>query len=305
MLSGAASRALGSIISKTKNVRNCTYKTFTKMFDAGVKSIIEYGSGVWGFKPYKCENIRLRETRYFLGVNRFASIHAIEGDMGWEPIHIGMKLNMIRLWNKLIKMQADRIAKIVFEWEYNLGVNNWCSEIEQILGEINLGELFDRKITCDLSLCKERLFKEYQLLWENGKLLKPKLRTYNLFKNNFEAEHYVKYCDKYMRSHLAQLRSGILPLNIELGRHRGIKVDDRKCTLCNLDSIEDEFHFICKCPLYAQFRKELYDTYKVKHSNFGTLSDDEKFILIMKSANKQAGRYIVNSFDTRRKSLYK
>ena len=57
------------------------------------------------------------------------------------------------------------------------------------------------------------------------------------------------------RSLLAQLRSGILPLRLETGRFQNIrdentghfqklKVEERVCTLCNLNCIEDEIHFV-------------------------------------------------------------
>ena len=39
------------------------------------------------------------------------------------------------------------------------------------------------------------------------------------------------------RSHLAQLRLGILPLMIELGRFRNIDLEKRLCTVCNLSLI--------------------------------------------------------------------
>ena len=50
------------------------------------------------------------------------------------------------------------------------------------------------------------------------------------------------------RSYLAQIRSGILPLEIETGRFRNIKIDDRLCKLCNLNVNQDKTHFIFECP---------------------------------------------------------
>ena len=53
---------------------------------------------------------------------------------------------------------------------------------------------------------------EYEHNLESGRLEKLKLRSYNLFKKKFGVENYAKKCDKYLRSHIAQLRSGILLL---------------------------------------------------------------------------------------------
>jgi hypothetical protein len=62
---------------------------------------------------------------------------------------------------------------------------------------------------------------------------KDKLRTYNMFKWNYESEEYVqKNFNRKMRSLIAQFRSGILPLQIEVGRFRNIPVENRVCFSC-------------------------------------------------------------------------
>ena len=43
-LSDAAGRALGSIITKFKQFKNIGYKTFTKLYNSGVSSILDYGA---------------------------------------------------------------------------------------------------------------------------------------------------------------------------------------------------------------------------------------------------------------------
>ena len=47
-ISASASRALGSIINKCKLVGGINYITFSKLFDACVFPILEYGSEIWG-----------------------------------------------------------------------------------------------------------------------------------------------------------------------------------------------------------------------------------------------------------------
>ena len=71
-----------------------------------------------------------------------------------------------------------------------------------------------------------------------------------------------------------QLRAGVLPLNIELGRHRQIELQDRKCVLCYYDEVEDEFHFICKCPFYKNNRIELYNNLDI--DGMYVLTDKER-----------------------------
>ena len=46
VLTRVASRALGSIISKTRNIRNCGYDTCTTLVQSRVLPVLEYGSGM-------------------------------------------------------------------------------------------------------------------------------------------------------------------------------------------------------------------------------------------------------------------
>ena len=84
------------------------------------------------------------------------------------------------------------------------------------------------------------------------------IRTYIQFKTSMIVSDYVKNStNRYKRSILAKFRSGILQLRIESGRYSNTKVEERLCELCNLNEVEDEFHFLCKCPYLTNCREEL------------------------------------------------
>ena len=44
----AANRALGLVIAKNKEFGGLPFKTFSKLFDTMVWSVINYGAAVWG-----------------------------------------------------------------------------------------------------------------------------------------------------------------------------------------------------------------------------------------------------------------
>ena len=70
-------------------------------------------------------------------------------------------------------------------------------------------------------------------------------------------ENYITYnLSSSERSAMAQFRFGILPLNIETGRFRNQALEERLCTLCEFNEIEDESHFLFKCSLYDELRSE-------------------------------------------------
>ncbi len=49
------------------------------------------------------------------------------------------------------------------------------------------------------------------------------------------------------RSYLAQLRNGILPLQLEVGRWINKAVEEGLCLICNNGTVEDEEHFLFHC----------------------------------------------------------
>ena len=102
------------------------------------------------------------------------------------------------------------------------------------------------------------------------------------------------YLPRSHRSLIAQLRSGILPLRIESGRFQNIrdpntgktrklKPQEHICTLCDLNLVEDEIHFVCICSKYCTLREKLFNTIIQKCASFTIMSNSEKFVFLLKN----------------------
>ena len=63
------------------------------------------------------------------------------------------------------------------------------------------------------------------------------------------------------RNIIAKLRLSLHQLCIETGRHTGIERTERKCVLCDLNDIENEYHFVCRCPVYYNLRRQYLQKY--------------------------------------------
>jgi hypothetical protein len=130
-------------------------------------------------------------------------------------------------------------------------------------------------------LVEEALVRVEKVLWEKElarEVAKSgreedggnKLRTYATFKTHICREPYLSVItDSRKRALMFKLRSGVAPLRIETGRYEIVKkpgsnkegrmrrpVNERICLCCG-NGVEDEFHFICDCPCYADQRAEL------------------------------------------------
>ena len=108
----------------------------------------------------------------------------------------------------------------------------------------------------------------------------PKLRLYKQYKLCYVTENYL-LCDipRRFRLDLAKFRTTNSKLEVEIGRHLGVAIEDRVCKLCNESKsvcIEDEFHVLINCPSYSSIR-EIY---------IGKVSTMYDFVTIMSCQDK-------------------
>ena len=89
--------------------------------------ILDYATCFWGFKDIgKIDTVQNRAMKSFLGVHKYTPTNAIYGEFGWQTSRDRRKLNILRFWNKLCRLDDDRILKQVFLWDYNLNIS-FCS----------------------------------------------------------------------------------------------------------------------------------------------------------------------------------
>ena len=85
-----------------------------------------------------------------------------------------------------------------------------------------------------------------------------KLRFYKLFKKTFARESYLDLIsDFHTRKIITKFRCSDHVLEIEKGRHKNKKVEERVCKACNA-SIEDEIHFLNNCNKYSTLRTHYF-----------------------------------------------
>ena len=151
-------------------------------------------------------------------------------------------------------------------------------------------------------------------LWETGPplrashdgpvMMKPILRTYRMFKHNFESEKYLhNVLDDRYRTAIAKLRTSSHVLEIERGRHAKPKIAThlRTCTVCH--TIEDEEHFVTACEINESERKELHRKIENIYPLFKNMNERQMFLYLMSNKDRQVqkwfGKFIYHSFITR------
>ena len=129
-------------------------------------------------------------------------------------------------------MDVNRITYKVLIWDSEQKVKNWTNELRNICRILECHEP-KLNVLYNLKHNKELLCNLQTSEWKNNVLSKPKLRLFKSYKTTFDADNYVcKHFSKQKRSLFAQLRVGILPLEVETGRYRNIPPENRLSFLC-------------------------------------------------------------------------
>lgn len=228
------------------------------------------------------------------------------GDMGWEFPSVRRKIEILRLWNRFIKFEENRIVKSIFLWDLSICSHNWSSEIKNIFAEMDMLHFFDNKCLVNLAYCKTTLHELACNRWLNECYSKPKLRTYVLMKNTFEVEPYVLLdLSRSLRSYVAKIRTGTLQLMIETGRYRSLQIDERTCILCQNGEVETECHFLFNCIILSNIRREFYSKIIEKYPGFITENNERKLKVIMKNnVINHTARFIKMAFELRNSFIY-
>ncbi len=306
-LANSAGRALGSIQNKFNSLKGLGFDTFTKLFNMGVAPVMDYCSGIWGYKEYsKVETVQNRAVRFYLGVHNYAPNHVIRGDIGWVTPNVRHKVEILRMWNRFVSMNNDRLTKQVFLWDKQINKRNWSNDVFHIISDIGQELVFVNNDIVNLTFAKENLFNQYKEQWKVQSINMPKLRTYITYKHEYLPEPYVyNVIDRGHRSVLAQFRCGILPLAIETGRYNDIPLEYRLCDFCNDNVLEDEIHFLLKCNFYSEYRAELMSKIICHMRDFYFMTTEQKLQTLMgQDCVKFTAEYLYKAYYKRKYAMY-
>ena len=164
---------INPILKKLKNMGIATYET---LYDSYVNSIMNYGAAVWGYaeqnEPQVLQN---RIQRYYLGVNKYTPTAATRIEFGWLDPKYQRWIDIIRYWNRLLKMKENRIPVIIYKWDKSLKQNCWVDQVKQILQYCNLYDCMLKNVPCDLEVLEARLKVLNRNRWWLEANDKPKL----------------------------------------------------------------------------------------------------------------------------------
>ena len=136
----------------------------------------------------------------------------------------------------------------------------------------------------DLNWVKQKILNVEKTQWAIDVKKFSKLDLLAEIKSDFGAENYLKVdMDRYDKPLLSQYRYGILPLELETGRYKGIDRVHRVCTLCNDESVEDQIHFTFNCAAYNHLRVSFNNTCNERIDGWDSMSDIDKIATLFEN----------------------
>ncbi|XP_060583529.1 uncharacterized protein LOC132739756 [Ruditapes philippinarum] len=263
-----------------------------KLFDSMVGSVLNYGAEVYGYQEGKnIETIHCKFLRKVLCVKKATNLDGLYGETGRHPMRIHRKFIMLKYWTKLISLQNDCLLKrmynvLKFDAENGLsyGGNNWACQIKQILNDIGMSNIWinQEHITINFQQVKNRILDIYKQEWYSNIRNSSRLSSYSIYKRSLETEDYLNKVNiNKFRISLTKFRLSSHNLAIETGRYENVARENRLCTNCNLNVIENEFHFLLVCPKYYSLRRKYLKPYYCRWPSI------HKFEKLMSTTNTQ------------------
>ena len=298
---GKALKALNVLLINCKKVK-IKPKLQCQLFDSFVGSILGYASEIWGYgKSKEIERVHLKFCKSILKVRTSTSTMGVYGELGRYPLYITRYLRILKYWIKLLNTE-NIILKYVYKMcleECNNGKNNWLYNVKDLLVKNGFAYIWDQQnimnVNVFINAFQQRLLDNFYQCWYSEKENSAVLELYNNVKVSFGYEQYLDFVPFDLRTYITKIRLSAHSLHIQTGRYTRNRLprNERYCLFCRNSDIEDEFHFIIKCPCYSALRsKYIKIHYYIRPSMLKFIemlqTDDKKIILNLSKYLKSA-----------------
>ena len=164
------------------------------------------------------------------------------------------------------KDKTNKVLKFDFKW---------IGTVRHTLELLGVGFIFDSPCPVEprevLNEVKRRFADSSIQVWQSQVDEHPQCLNYRMFKREWGMSPYLTVLPQPQRTWLSEFRTRCH--NLPVCQNKFAKPDApaqpklRFCSLCNLNEIGDEFHYIFKCRAFAAKRMQLIQPYFVRRPN--------------------------------------
>ena len=280
-----------------------------------VKPILTYCSDYWGCilpKNNPVEKVHLMFCKHLLGVRKQINTEGVLQELGMTPLTLCAIKSVTKNWERIQKNNANTL---LISSNTDAHQNNlpWAFNIRQIFSTNGMLHQYLQK----LNETEEARYgpitgKLYQRLKDqfdqtSFEVIKTssKMKMLNLLKETPGKETYLtKVTNSKHRIAMTKLRLSGHRLEIETGRYaNNTEAKDRLCPYCKFIGqtvVEDEIHFLIKCPMSKEIRENTLSSHILEDSQ---TTDEEKFSSFMSDSEtndlRKTAKFIYQAFEER------
>lgn len=265
-------KARKHLVDQARKAMHLLYKRIRKLnlpvdlqlqiFDHTILPILLYGSELWGYENTDIiERIHTEFLRNITKLRKTTPLYMLYAELGRYPLEINIKYRMISYWISLKVGKQEKLSNLAYETlRYNLPNSKWIQNIIHILQSVGRNDLWllDKEIEHPRSIKSSilrTLKDQYIQKWSSSLQLSSKGKTYSIFKESIQLEPFMIHIPKLHYITLIKFRTSNHKLPIETGRWNNVDLPDRKCTMCDMNTLADEYHYLLECPHFRNERK--------------------------------------------------
>ena len=237
---------------------------FFKMFDSQISPILMYGSEVWGLHNHNViEKVHLFALKKLLNVAPRTPNDLVYGDTGRYPLFVKARVNCLRYWLRLVRMDENRLPKKAYNMLLHLhgsGKYCWATAVHDELYRNGYGYVWENQgvqnVKSFLNAYRQRLIDTFGQSWHSHITESPRFLVYRQFKSSIYLEEYFyEIHNKHLRDLLVRFRIGVSEIKTHKLRYFCGRGQDLSCPLCSA-RLEDEVHFLFHCERLVDLRNK-------------------------------------------------
>lgn len=258
-----------------------------KVFDHTVLPILTYACEIWGYESLEMiEKVQNDFLRKITLSKKSTPLYMLYGELGRYPLEIIVKSRMVGFWNRVVHGKETKLSFLFYQCLLHSPETNskWLTCIQSIFIQVGRPDIWYLQQKFQLKslsyFIKKLLIDQYIQHWYSKGSQSSKAIAYFCFKREFTLEKYFILLPRKLYTQFYRIRTGNHKLPVETGRWDGTELQERTCSLCTLNDIGDEFHYIITCPYFQVDRRKYLKPYYIQRPSM------YKFCELLNSKNK-------------------
>ena len=276
-LASKAKKGTLCILQKLRMFDHFSLSVFLRLFDSQIQPVLLYGAEIWGLSKVATdvvEKAHLFALKKFLGVANCTPNDLVYSETNRFPITMNGYIRCIRYWLKLTRMECHRLPYKAYQMLFNLdvkGKNNWVTSVRLLLCSNGFGFVWANQgvenVNAFVISFRRRLLDCRLQEWDAHVQSSERFSFFSSFCSRGEVAMYMNLnLDKHLQFIMTRFRFGISDLATHKYRYKRHVEEDLVCPLCK-EHLEDEIHFVLKCPALSELRKQYIKEKYFVHPN--------------------------------------